>query len=134
MNYDDYRREVYEDTIQYIKDCEYLNNFADPDPDYRWGEREFYDMMDEAELSVTGNDNGSYYCNSYKAQEALKDAVFDTDILSELFAHCFEDSFWRYMREGDYEAADVIVRCVIFLEVQSDVQAWIEEQIGKELD
>lgn len=134
MNYSDYRCEVYEDTIQYIKDCEYLNNFADPDPEYQWGEREFYDIMDEAELSVTGNDNGSYYCNSYKAKEALKDAVFDTDILSMLSANCMEDTFWRYMRDGDYEAADVIVRCAIFWEVQDDVRAWIEEQIGRELD
>lgn len=134
MNYNDYRREVYEDTIQYIKDCEYLNNFTDPDPDCHWEEREFYDMMDEAELSVTGNDNGSYYCNSYKAKEALKDAIFDTDILTLLSAHGMEDYFWRYMREGDYEAADVIVRCAMFWEVQSDVQAWIEEQIGRDLD
>jgi len=134
MNYSDYRSEVYEDTIQYIKDCEYLKNFADPDPDYRWEEREFYDMMDEAEMSVTGNDNGSYYCNSFKAREALRDVPFDQDILSVLSAHCFEDSFWRYMREGDYEAADVVVRYVMFWEVQDDVREWIEEQIGRELD
>ena len=134
MNYNDYRREVYEDTIQYIKDCEYLNNFADPDPDYQWNEREFYDMMDEAALSVTGNDNGSYYCNSYKAKEALEDAVFDQDILSVLSANCMEDSFWRYMQEGDYEAADVIVRCAMFYEIIYDVEAWIEEQIDRDLD
>lgn len=134
MNYNDYRREVYEDTIQYIKDCEYLNNFTDPDPDCRWEEREFYDMMDEVWLPVTGNDNGSYYCNSYKAKEALKDATFDTDILTLLSGHEMEDSFWRYMQEGDYEAADVIVRCAMFWEVESDVQAWIEEQVGRDLD
>lgn len=134
MNYNDYRREVYEDTIQYINDCEYLNNFTDPDPDCRWEEREFYDMMDEAWLPVTGNDDGSYYCNSYKAKEALKDAIFDTDILTLLSGHEMEDSFWRYMQEGDYEAADVIVRCAMFWEVESDVQAWIEEQIGRDLD
>lgn len=134
MNHNDYRREVYEDTIQYIKDCEYLNNFTEPDPDLRWGEREFYDIMDEAELSVTGNDNGSYYCNSYKAKEALKDAIFDTDILTLLSAHGMEDYFWRYMREGDYEAADVIVRCAMFWEVESDVQTWIEKQTDREVD
>lgn len=134
MNYTGYMCEVYEDTIQYIKDCEYLNNFAEPDPDLRWDEREFYDMMDEAELSVTGNDNGSYYCNSYKAKEALEDAVFDQDILTLLSAHEMEDYFWRYMRDGDYESADVIVRCAMFWEVQSDVQAWIEERIGRDLD
>lgn len=134
MNYSDYRYEVYEDTIQYIKDCEYLNNFADPDPDYRWEERESYDMMDEAMLPITGDDNGSYYCNSYKAQEALRDVPFDQDILSVLSANCMEDSFWRYMREGDYEAADVIIRYAMFYEIYNDVQAWIEEQIGRGLD
>ena len=132
MNYSDYRCEVYEDTIQYIKDCEYLNNFADPDPDYQWSEREFYDMMDEAELSVTGNSNGSYYCNSYKAQEALRDVPFDQDILATLSAHCMEDSFWRYRREGDYESADVIIRCVMFYEIYDDVQEWIINKTGCE--
>lgn len=132
MNYSDYRSEVYEDTIQYIKDCEYLTNFAEPDPDLRWGEREFYDMMDEAELSVTGNDNGSYYCNSYKAKQALQDVVFDQDILTLLSAHCMEDSFWRYMREGDYEAADVIIRCAMFYEIYDDVQEWIVGETGCE--
>ena len=134
MNYNDYRREVYEDTIQYIKDCEYLNNFADPDPNYQWGQSDFYEMMDEAELSVTGNDNGSYYCNSYKAAEALRGTLFDKDILSALSANCIEDSFWRYMREGDYEGADVIVRCAMFYEIYNDVREWIEEQIGRELE
>ena len=132
MNYSDYRSEVYEDTIQYIKDCEYLNNFADPDPDCRWEEREFYDMMDEAELSVTGNSNGSYYCNSYKAQEALRDVPFDQDILATLSAHGLEDSFWRYMREGDYESADVIIRCAMLYEVYDDVQEWIIDKTGCE--
>lgn len=134
MNYTEYRAEVFEDTIQYIRDCEYLVNFEESDPNFRWGEREFYDIMDEAELSVTGNDNGSYYCNSYKAREALQDAPFDQDILSVLSANCMEDSFWRYMREGDYEAADVIVRCAMFYEIYSDVQDWIEEQIDRGLD
>ena len=134
MNYNDYRREVYEDTIQYIKDCEYLNNFADPDPDYQWGEREFYDMMDEICMVVTGNDNGSYYCNSYKAKESLKDAVFDEDILSVLSAHCLTDSFWNYLKDGDPESADVIVRCAMFYEIYYDVQTWIEDQIDRELD
>lgn len=100
MNYSDYRSEVYEDTIQYIKDCDYLNNFADPDPDCRWEGREFCDMMDEAMLPVTGDDNGSYYCNSYKAQEA----------------------------------ADVIARLTAFCENWGDIQKWLEEQIGRELD
>lgn len=134
MNYQEYKDQVYNDTIEYIKDAEYLTNFADPDPDYRWGEREFEDMMDEIWLVVTGNDNGSYYCNSYKAKESLKDAVFDEDILSVLFAHCMIESFWRYLQECSPESADVIVRCAMFYEIYDDVQAWIEDQIDREFD
>ena len=134
MNYQEYKDQVYNDTIDYIKDAEYLTNFADPDPDYRWGEREFEDMMDEIWLVVTGNNNGSYYCNSYKAKESLKDAVFDEDILSVLSAHCMIESFWRYLQDGDPESADVIVRCAVFYEIYYDVQIWIEDQIDREFD
>lgn len=134
MNYQEYKDQVYNDTIDYIKDAEYLTNFADPDPNYQWGEREFEDMMDEIWLVVTGNDNGSYYCNSYKAKESLKDAVFDEDILSVLSAHCMIESFWRYLQEGSPESADVIVRCAMFYEIYDDVQAWIEDQINREFD
>lgn len=134
MNYREYKDQVYNDTIDYIKDAEYLTNFADPDPNYQWNEREFYDMMDEIEMAVTGNDNGSYYCNSYRAKEALKDAVFDEDILSVLSAHCMTESFCRYLQDCDPESADVIVRCAMFYEIYNDVQMWIEDQIDRELE
>lgn len=132
MNYSDYHEAVYSDTIDYIKEQGYLGNFADPDPDCTWGWNDFLDMMDEIELCVTGNDNGSYYCNSYKAKKALEDAVFDQDILTLLSAHGMEDSFWRYMREHDYESADVIIHCAMFYEVYDDVQEWIVEETGCE--
>ena len=132
MNYNEYREAVYCDTIEWIKDAGYIEDFKDPE--YDWGQRQFDELMEDCELCVTGNDNGSYYCNSYKAKEALRDVPFDQDILTLLSAHEMEDSFWRYMQEGDYEAADVIVRCAMFWEVEYDVQDWIEEQIGRELD
>lgn len=132
MNYSDYHEAVYSDTIEYIEDQGYLHNFADPDPNCTWGWNDFLDMMEEIELCVTGNDNGSYYCNSYKAKQALQDAVFDEDILTLLSAHGLEDSFWRYMREGDYESADVIIRCAMFYEVYDDVQEWIIDKTGCE--
>ena len=134
MNYNDYRHEVYEDTIQYIKDCEYLNNFADPDPDYQWNEREFYDMMDEAELSVTGNDNGSYYFNFPKAQEAVKDIIFNDDFYDAAQCHETWYYFQKYLGKQDAEAADVIARLTAFRENWCDIQKWLEEQIGRELD
>lgn len=136
MNYQEYKDQIYNDTIDYIKDAEYLTNFADSDsnPDYQWGGQEFWEMMDEICMVVTGNDNGSYYCNRYRAKEALRDAVFDEDILSLLSAHCMIESFWRYLQEGDPESADVTVRCAMFYEIYDDVQAWVEGQIGRELD
>lgn len=134
MNYQEYRDQVYNDTIDYIKDAEYLTNFADPDPNCQWNEQEFLDMMEEIDMAVTGNDNGSYYCNSYKAKESLKDAVFDEDILSVLSAHELTEYFWNYLKDDDPESADVIVRCAMFYEIYDDVQVWIEDQIGRELE
>ena len=132
MNYNEYREAVYYDTIEWIKDAGYIEDFKDPE--YDWGQRQFDELMEDCELCVTGNDNGSYYCNSYKAREALRDAVFDEDIHSLLSAHGYEDSFWRYIQENDPEGADVIVRCCMFWEIWEDVQSWLENEIGRGLE
>lgn len=57
------------------------------------------------EDSVTGNASGSYYCNSYKAQEALEG---NEDLLQDTI-----DEFCIDMQEhwSDYEYLDVSIRC-----------------------
>lgn len=60
---------------------------------------------------VTGNGSGSYYCNSYKAEEAL---AHNWDLLREVFNEfgCESNPF-----ERGPEACDVTIRCYLLNQV-----------------
>ena len=76
--------------------------------------------------SVTGNASGSYYCNSYKAAEALhgnewiaEEAAEDFGIDANTIAnHIFDYEYW-----------DVTIRCYLLSGVISDVVEEIESLI-----
>lgn len=75
--------------------------------------------------SVTGNASGSYYCNSYKAMEAVTD---NTELLQEAledFGADYDDIGQKFLR-GDWEAFDVTVRCYLLSSIISDVLDEIE--------
>lgn len=130
MNWANYLAAVEIDTKKYFIENGYIDNFKNDDSDYH----DFSELMDEIELRVTGNDNGSYYCNSYRAEEAVKDIVFDDDFCDA--AQCHETWYWfqKYLGKQDAESADVIARLTAFCENWCDIQKWLEEQIGRELD
>lgn len=68
--------------------------------------------------SVTGNASGSYYCNSWKAEEALS---HNWDLLKEAF-----DEFggnYDVLEQGP-EACDVTIRCYLLYQA---INAAIEE-------
>ena len=56
--------------------------------------------------SVTGNASGSYYCNSWKAEEAL---AHNWDLLAEAMKEFGEDG--TDILERGAEAMDVTIRC-----------------------
>ena len=130
MNWVDYMAEVENDTKAYFTENGYIDNFKYDN----WGYNDFSDMMDEIEMDVSGNDNGSYYCNSYRAEQAVKDIIFDDDFYEAAQAHETWDYFQKYLEKQDSEAADAIARLTAFYENWSDIQKWLEEEIGKELD
>lgn len=83
-------------------------------------ENQLYDDLFVAD-SVTGNASGSYYCNSWKAEEAI---CHNLDLLKEAI-----DEFG-----GDYstaldsvEAADVTIRCYLLGSCISEVLDELEE-------
>lgn len=99
--YYDYKSEVKSDIIAYLKE----NNYT---PSTAREADEAGDLYDDLFLSdsVTGNASGSYYCNAYKAAEAI---AHNWDILREALQEfggleSFPDS---------EEAADVTIRCYI---------------------
>lgn len=70
-----------------------------------------YDM-DDIQNAVTGNYDGSYYCNSYKAKMAILD-MLGTDV-----AECVDEwsngRFAKSIVSGDFETADVLMRFYLF--------------------
>ena len=95
--------------------------------DYINNEIDFSDYTDREELeqklydelfvsdSVTGNASGSYYCNAWKAEEAL---CHNLDILREAIEEYGVEDAEKYL--DDPEAADVTIRCYILGQCISD--------------
>lgn len=77
------------------------------------------DCADHSKLSeygvadqLTGNDDGSFYCNAYKAKEALadNDALTDNDFLQYLRDN---DVHLEDLIERGWECVDVWYRCYV---------------------
>ena len=96
-----YYEAVKNDAIEYIKE----NNLQDKSQD------KLYDELFMSD-SVTGNASGSYYCNTYKAEEAL---CHNMDLLAEAlqcFGYDIGNEYYHLSRKGA-EWCDVIVRCYV---------------------
>ena len=108
----DYEKAVRSDIEDYI-----LENYDRIDLEDFDDEDDFKDYLIDILLdedSITGNASGSYYCNSYKAQEALngnmdllRDACEELDLSNEEVGKHFLDE--------DFEYFDCIVRRYIVM-------------------
>lgn len=94
----DYKEQIKEDIKEYLKD-----NGLELNEDTR---DDIYDDLWVSD-SVTGNASGSYYCNAWKAEEAL---AHNWDLLGDMVNDGFidGDSFKR-----GPEVLDVCVRCYL---------------------
>ena len=101
----DYLEAMTTDVLDYIEGNVNLTEYADAE--------ELTEYLNEtlwAEDSVTGNASGSYYCNAYKAEEAI---AHNTDILIEALEE-FGDSLESYKKALlSPEYADVTIRCYL---------------------
>lgn len=90
---------------------------------------EYYDCFesarDDMELVVTGNDNGSYYCSTYKAEQALKDIVFDNSIADALKFELGIEGGLPLDRGA--ETCDVLVRFVCFYEQLNTIEKYFDK-------
>lgn len=111
MNFAEYQREVLSDGEEYI--LENIDEFDDWDT-----------LYEEMELTITGNDNGSYYCNSAKAEEALAGVTFDSEVAMYLRDYGYEDGL---PTEKGPETCDVLVRFAALQAVYSDLENFYED-------
>lgn len=82
---------------------------------------EMYDslLMDD---SVTGNSSGSYYFNSYKAEEAISGIIFDSDAVNEFKAAGYDG----IPTEEGAETCDVIARCICLSLVSGELEEYYD--------
>ena len=113
MRYD-YFENVKEDVKEYIK--ENYDNLEDIDKD------SLYDDLFIAD-SVTGNANGSYYCNEYRAQESL---IGNFDLVRESLEYFGNNVIDIELLNGEW--LDVTIRCYVLGQVIDDAI----EELGKE--
>ena len=106
----DYEEAVRSDIKDYILENYDRNDLADFDDEDDFKDCLIDTLVDED--GITGNASGSYYCNSYKAQEALngnmdllRDACEELNLSNEEVGEHFLDE--------DFEYFDYIVRCYI---------------------
>lgn len=124
MNYNDYRKQVFNDAIAAIDeqfDCGYW------DSDTEWDV--VYDNI-FVDDGVTGNGSGSYFFNAAKAREAVADAIWDEKILNALSEIGISgDRIAQYLRDNDAESLDVCIRCAMLSEVYGEIEEHFSDRV-----
>ena len=111
-----YLEAVKEDVLNYIKEEVSFEDFEDRDE----LEEHLNDVL-WTEDSVTGNVSGSYYCNAWKAADAL---AHNWDILQEALENFGDDS--NPIEKGE-EWCDVTIRCYLLPDAISEVLDEIDD-------
>ena len=113
-NYED---QVKNDLIDFINDNYNLNDFANIDEMYQT-------IYDDAFIcdSVTGNGSGSYFCNTWKSEEAI---CHNLDLLGEALQEFGDDA--SLLQRGA-EACDVTIRCYLVGQLLNEVLEELAEK------
>ena len=114
-----YLEAVTADVVEYIKN---EINLADYDSREEL-EEALNDELWTAD-SVTGNASGSYYCNAWKAEEAL---AHNWDLLAEALTEFGQDGT-DVLKQGA-EAMDVTIRCYLLGQAIAEVLDDLEEEL-----
>lgn len=114
----DYREAMTENVKEWIKENIDLTEWTE---DREGLEQQLNDDL-WTEDSITGNASGSYYCNSYNAEESI---AHNWDLLNEALDEFGQNNI--NVIEKGAEWADVTIRCYLLGFVISDVLDEMEE-------
>lgn len=107
MNYKEYELEICEASFDWLDDNASCY--------YDWD-----DCRCDLEQDVTGNDNGSYYCNRERAAEACVDMIWDEgfrNYLADMSMTCPDDP----------EECDVLVRFYVFGSIEYELENYFND-------
>lgn len=115
----DYRREMVSDILEWLKENESFHEWKDNRDELE--ERLYDDLW--CDDSITGNGSGSYWFNSWKAEEAL---CHNLELLGEALTEFGCEP--SYLAEHGAESADVTIRCYLLCETIHDaLDEWYNE-------
>lgn len=114
----DYREAMAEDVKEWIKENIDLTEWTE---DREGLEQQLNDDL-WTEDSITGNASGSYYCNSYNAEESI---AHNWDLLNNALDEFGQNNI--NVIEKGAEWADVTIRCYLLESVISKVLDEMEE-------
>lgn len=114
----DYREAMTKDVKEWIKENIDLTEWTE---DREGLEQQLNDDL-WTEDSITGNASGSYYCNSYNAEESI---AHNWDLLNEALDEFGQNNI-NVIKKGA-EWADVTIRCYLLESVISNVLDEMEE-------
>ncbi len=126
----DYETQVMEDVMEYIReeglDADEVTN--------KWERSDFEEMLYEklwVNDSVTGNASGSYFCNTWKAENAL---CHNWDLLADAIAEFgeYEMNLGWFLDEKGAEWSDVTIRCYLLGTAISQAIDYMELQFKGE--
>lgn len=121
MEKHDYETEIRNDLADWLREtADYDHMTAD---DFENARERLEDEAWTAD-SVTGNGSGSYYCNAWKAEEAI---CHNLDLLGEALRE-FGDTGADILEKGA-EACDVTIRCYLLGQVFGDVFATVLDEL-----
>ena len=106
-----YLEAIKADVRAYIEEEINMDNFSGPAEDREDLRQELEEKLNDdlwIADSVTGNASGSYYCNAWKAEEAL---CHNWDLLAEAL-EAFGGDFGKAVKRGA-EYCDVTIRCYL---------------------
>ena len=118
----DYREAMTEDVKEWIKENIDLTEWTE---DREGLEQQLNDDL-WTEDSITGNASGSYYCNSYKAEESI---AHNWDLLNEALDEFGQNNI--NVIEKGAEWADVTIRCYLLGIAISEVLDHLEEDFDE---
>lgn len=122
-----YHDAIRSDILDYIRDNFTANEIAERLADRDEWEQELNDTLWIAD-SVTGNASGSYYCNAWKAEEAI---CHNWDILADAIAEFGGDT--DILRQGA-KSCDVTIRCYLLGECLAAALDELEEEADNDVE
>lgn len=118
-----YLEAVTADVLDYIKD---VINLAEWKGNRDGLEEKLNDDLWTVD-SVTGNASGSYYCNAWRAEEAL---AHNWDVLEEALAEFGQDGV--NVIEKGAEWADVTIRCYLLGQAIAEALDTLEDDLAED--